>query len=151
MIRRREPEAGAAESEELERLCDQLGRVEAPFDEIARSRAEARLGAELAREPARRQRRALGWAAALVAVGAAAAFALAARTVVPGARSRVAGGPEPSLRFEPYVVAPTPLRRRRARLRRRPCRRRWCNRPRASTSRRGGWCARHWATPSRSR
>jgi ferric-dicitrate binding protein FerR (iron transport regulator) len=106
VIRPREPEAGAAESEELQRLCDQLGRVEAPFDAIARSRAEARLGAELAREPARRQRRALGWAAALVAVGAAAAFALAARNVVPGARSRVAGGPEPSLRFEPYVVAP---------------------------------------------
>ena len=106
MIRPREPEAGAAESEELQRLCDQLGRVEAPFDEIARSRAEARLGAELAREPARRQRRALGWAAALVAVGAAAGFALAARNVVPGTRSRVAGRPEPSLRFEPYVVAP---------------------------------------------
>jgi ferric-dicitrate binding protein FerR (iron transport regulator)/TolA-binding protein len=106
MIRQREPEAGVAESVELQRLCDQLGRVEAPFDEIARSRAEARLGAELAREPARRQRRALGWAAALVMVGAAAAFALAARTVVPGTRSPVAGGPAPLLRFEPYVVAP---------------------------------------------
>ena len=106
MIGRRGPEAGAAESEELERLCDELGRFEAPFDEIARSRAEARLAAQLAREPARRHRRALGWTTALVVVGAAAAVALVARTVVPAARSRVANRTAASLRFEPYVVAP---------------------------------------------
>ena len=108
MIKRREPEAGAAESEELERLCDQLGRVEAPFDEITRSRAEARLGALLAREPARQQRRARGWVVALAAVGVAAgAGGLVARKVAPAARARVAGRPEPALRFEPYVVAAT--------------------------------------------
>ena len=107
MIGRRGPAGDAAQSEELERLCDRLGRVEAPFDEIARSRAEARLAAELVREPARRYRRTLGWTVALVAVGAAAAGAFVARTVVPAAASRIAGSPERSLRFEPYVVAPT--------------------------------------------
>ena len=106
MIGRRGPADDGAQSEELERLCDRLGRVEAPFDEIARSRAEARLAAELAREPARRYRRTLGWTVALVAVGAAAAGAFVARTVVPAAASRIAGSPERSLRFEPYVVAP---------------------------------------------
>jgi hypothetical protein len=105
--RRQGPEAAATEKDELERLCDELGRVEAPFDEVARSRAEARLGAALAREPAWRHRRALAWTAALVAVGAAAAVALVAGTVVPAVRSYVAGRPAPSLRFEPYVVAPT--------------------------------------------
>ena len=94
MIRRRGPAGDAAQSEELERLCDRLGRVEAPFDEITRSRAEARLAAELAREPARRYRRTLGWTVALVAVGAAAAGAFVARTVVPAAASRIAGSPE---------------------------------------------------------
>ena len=39
-------------------------------------------------------------------VGAAAGVALVARSVGPAARSGVAGRPEPSLRFEPYVVAP---------------------------------------------
>jgi len=99
------PEAGDAESEELNRLCDQLGRVEAPFDEITRSRAEARLGAVLAREPMPGQWRGLARAAALVLAGAAAGGALVAR-VRPAARSRVAGPPEPALRFEPYIVAP---------------------------------------------
>ena len=107
MIGRHGPAGDAAQSEELERLCDRLGRVEAPFDEITRSRAEARLAAALAREPARRYRRTLGWTVALVAVGAAAAGAFVARTVVPAAASRMAGSPERSLRFEPYVVAPT--------------------------------------------
>jgi ferric-dicitrate binding protein FerR (iron transport regulator) len=107
VIGRRGPAGDAAQSEELERLCARLGRVEAPFDEITRSRAEARLAAELAREPARRYRRTLGWTVALVAVGAAAAGAFVARTVVPAAASRIAGSPERSLRFEPYVVAPT--------------------------------------------
>ncbi len=107
MIRRRDPEAGAVESEELERLCDGLARVEAPFDEITRSRAEARLSAELERQPGRGNRRTLRRAAVLLAVGAAAGVALTARTVVTARRSRVAGGPEPALRFEPYVVAPT--------------------------------------------
>jgi hypothetical protein len=106
VIRRHGPEAGAAESEELERLCEELGRVEAPFDEIALSRAEVRLGAALAREPASRHRRAVVWTAALVVVGAAASVALVARTVAPAVRSYVARRPEPSLRFEPYVVAP---------------------------------------------
>ena len=45
--------------------------------------------------------------AALLAVGAAAGAALTARTVVTARRSRVAGGPEQAVRFEPYVVAPT--------------------------------------------
>ena len=107
VIGRRGPAGDTAQSEELERLCDRLGRVEAPFDEITRSRAEARLAAALAREPARRYRRTLGWTVALVAVGAAAAGAFVARTVVPAAASRIAGSPERSLRFEPYVVAPT--------------------------------------------
>jgi ferric-dicitrate binding protein FerR (iron transport regulator)/TolA-binding protein len=106
VIRRRGPETAAAESAELERLCDQLGRLQAPYDEIARSRAEARLAAELAREPARRHRRALAWTSALVAVGAAAAGALVARTFVPAAGAPAAGPPGAlSLRFEPYVVA----------------------------------------------
>jgi len=102
-------ETGSAESDELERLCGRLGRVEAPFDELALSRAEGRLVAELAREPARRHWRTLGkvaWAAALVLMGAAAGGALVAGRAVP-ARSQVAGRAEPSLRFEPYVVAPT--------------------------------------------
>jgi hypothetical protein len=107
VIGRRGSEGDAAQSEELERLCDRLGQMEAPFDEIARSRAEARLAAELAREPARRHRRVLGWTTALVAVGSAAAGALVARTVVPAAGSRAGRAPELSLRFEPYVVAPT--------------------------------------------
>jgi len=109
VIKRRDLVAGAAESEELERLCDELGRAEAPFDEITRSRAEARLAAALAHEPAPRHRSALGklaWAAALVVAGAAAAGVLVTRTVVTGARSRVAVRPEPAPRFEPYVVAP---------------------------------------------
>ena len=106
MIGRRGPAGDGAQSEELERLCDRLGCVEAPFDEITRSRAEARLAAELALEPARRYRRTMGWTVALVAVGAAAAGAFVARTVVPAAASRIAGSPERSLRFEPYVVAP---------------------------------------------
>ena len=108
MIRRRDPEAGAVEREELDRLCDQLARVEAPFDEITRSRAEARLSAELERQPARGNRRMLRRAAALLAVGAAAGAALTVRNVVTTGRSRVAGGPEPAPRFEPYVVAPAP-------------------------------------------
>src|SRR4051794_32602828 len=94
VIRRHGPEAGTNESDELERLCEELGRVEAPFDEISRSRAEARLGAALAREPAWRQRRALGWTAALVVAGAAAAVVLVARTVVPAVRSYAARRPE---------------------------------------------------------
>jgi hypothetical protein len=49
----------------------------------------------------------LGWTTALVAAAAAAAGALVARTVMPPAGSRVAGAPEMSLLFEPYVVAPT--------------------------------------------
>ncbi len=107
MTRRRDPEAGAAEGEELDRLCDRLARIEAPFDEITRSRAEARLSAELERQPGRGNRRALGRVAALLAVGAAAGAALTARTVVTARRSRVAGGLEQAVRFEPYVVAPT--------------------------------------------
>ena len=107
MIARPDAEAGTAESEELKRLCDQLGRIEAPFDEITRSRAEASLIVELAREPAPLHWRALGRAAALVLVGAAAGGALVARTVAPAAPSRVASHPQPALRFEPYVVAPT--------------------------------------------
>ena len=107
MSRRRTREAGAGENEELERLCDQLGRVETPFDEITRSRAEARLGAALAHEPARRHRRARGWLAALVMAGAAAGSVLVVRHLVPTVRSGVAGRPVPALRFEPYVVAPT--------------------------------------------
>jgi FecR-like protein len=107
VIRRRGPEAGAVEGEELDRLCDRLARIEAPFDEITRSRAEARLSAELERQPGRGHRRALGRVAALLAVGAAAGAALTARTVVTARRSRVAGGPEAAVRFEPYVVAPT--------------------------------------------
>jgi len=51
VIRRPDSETGSAESDELERLCGRLGRVEAPFDEITRSRAEARLVDALAREP----------------------------------------------------------------------------------------------------
>jgi hypothetical protein len=105
---------GGGEREELERLCDELRRVEAPFDEITRSRAEARLGAALERQPRRGNRLALARAAALLAVGAAAGAALTARPSAPagpagvtGGAARVAGGPEPSLRFEPYVVAPT--------------------------------------------
>lgn len=107
-MRRRNPEAGAAENDELERLCDQLGRVETPFDEITRSRAEARLGAALACEPARRQR-ARAWVAgvaALVALGAAAGGVLIVRNVGPAARAPVASRPEDAPRFEPYVVAP---------------------------------------------
>jgi ferric-dicitrate binding protein FerR (iron transport regulator) len=107
VIGRRGPAGDDAQSEELERLCDRLGRVEAPFDEITRSRAEAGLAAELAREPARRYRRTLAWTVALVAVGAAAAGAFVARTVVPAAASRIARSPERLLRFEPYVVAAT--------------------------------------------
>ena len=107
MIRRRDPEAGAVEGEELDRLCDQLARIEAPFDEITRSRAEARLSAELERQRGRGNRRMLRRAAALLAVGAAAGAALTARTVVTARRSHVAGGLEPAVRFEPYVVAPT--------------------------------------------
>jgi hypothetical protein len=105
--RRRDPEAGAVEGAELDRLCDALARVEAPFDEITRSRAEARLSAELERQPGRGNRRMLRRAVALLAVGAAAGAALTARTVVTAHRSRVAGGPDPAPRFEPYVVAPT--------------------------------------------
>ena len=107
MIRRRDPEAGAVEREELDRLCDGLARIEAPFDEITRSRAEARLSAELERQAGRGNRRALRRAAVLLAVGAAAGAVLTARTVVTARRSRVAGGLEPAVRFEPYVVAPT--------------------------------------------
>ena len=112
MIRRPDSETGSAESDELERLCGRLGRVEAPFDEITRSRAEARLVDALAREPARRHWRTLGkvgkvgQAAALVLMGAAAGGGLVAR-FGGAARSQVAGRGEPSLRFEPYVVAPT--------------------------------------------
>jgi ferric-dicitrate binding protein FerR (iron transport regulator) len=105
--RRRDPEAGTVESEELERLCDELARFEAPFDEITRSRAEARLGAALERQPGRGNRRALGRVAVLLAVGAAAGVALTARTLVTARRSRVAGSPERAIRFEPFVVAPT--------------------------------------------
>jgi ferric-dicitrate binding protein FerR (iron transport regulator) len=107
VIKGRDPEAGTVESQELERLCDELARFEAPFDEITRSRAEARLGAALERQPGRGNRRALGRVAVLLAVGAAAGVALTARTVVTARRSRVAGSPEPAIRFEPYVVAPT--------------------------------------------
>ena len=107
MIRRRDPEAGAVEGEELDRLCIALARFEAPFDEITRSRAEARLSAEIERQPGRGNRRALRRVAALLAVGAAASAALTARTVVTARRARVAGSSEPALRFEPYVVAPT--------------------------------------------
>ncbi len=107
MIRRRAPEAGAVEAEELDRLCDGLARFEAPFDEITRSRAEASLSAALERQPGRGNRRALRRVAALLAVGAAAGAALTVRTVVRAGRSRVAGSPESALRFEPYVVAPT--------------------------------------------
>ncbi len=106
MIGRRGSEGDAVQDEELDRLCDRLGQVEAPFDEVARSRAEARLSAELAREPARHHRRVLAWTTALVAVGSAAAGALIARTVVPAAGSLVARAPELSLGFQPYVVAP---------------------------------------------
>jgi hypothetical protein len=119
--RRRGPasDSDVAQREELERLCAELGRVEAPFDEITRSRAEARLATALAREPERRPRRVpgafgifgifgiFGWKTALVAAGAAAAGALVGRALMPAAGSRVAGAPEMSLRFEPYVVAPT--------------------------------------------
>ncbi len=107
MSRGRDPEAGAVEREELDRLCDALARIESPFDEITRSRAETRLSAELERQPGRGHRRALRRAAALLAVGAAAGAVLAARTVVTAGRSPVAGGPEPAPQFEPYVVAPT--------------------------------------------
>jgi len=105
VIGRRDDLAGAAESEELERLCDRLKSVEAPFDEITRSRAETRLVGEIAREPARRHRRTLAWTAALVAVGSAAAGALVARAVAPANRSPIAGPAALSLKFEPYVVA----------------------------------------------
>ena len=108
MTRRRDPEAGAVEREELDRLCAGLARIEAPFDEITRSRAEARLSAELERRPGRGNRRALGRVAALLAVGAAAGAALTARTVVTARRSRVARPARRlAVRFEPYVVAPT--------------------------------------------
>ena len=107
MIRGRDPGAGAVEGEELDRLCDKLARFEAPFDEITRSRAEARLSAELERQPGRGNRRMLRRAAALLVVGAAAGAALTVRAVVTTRRSHVAGGPEPAPRFEPYVVAPT--------------------------------------------
>jgi len=90
---RRRPEAGAAENEELERLCEELGRLETPFDEITRSRAEARLGALLASEPARRRRPAWGWMAALFALGTAAGGALVARQLVPAVRPHLAGPP----------------------------------------------------------
>jgi TolA-binding protein len=92
-------------NEELARLCHRLGDVETPFDEIGRSRAEARLGAALVREPAPRGRGALGWTVAAFLAGAAAAAAVAFVIVSP-ARSRVAGSAQPALRFEPYVVAP---------------------------------------------
>ena len=82
MIRGRDPEAGAVEGTELDRLCDELGRLEAPFDEITRSRAEARLSAELERQPGRGHRRALRRAAMLLAVGAAAGAALTDRKSV---------------------------------------------------------------------
>ncbi|HLK89855.1 MAG TPA: FecR domain-containing protein [Polyangia bacterium] len=111
MSRRRDPEAGAAESDELERLCDGLRRLEAPFDEITRSRAETRLGAELERQPAWGTRRGLGRAVALLAVGAAMGAVLASRAVGTAGRPRPAVSGASSLRdeprFEPYVVAPT--------------------------------------------
>jgi hypothetical protein len=156
VIGRRGPAGDGAQSEELERLCDRLGRVEAPFDEIARSRAEARLAAELAQEPARRYRRTLGWTVALVGVVPPPPARFVARTVVPAAASRIAGSTERPLRFEPYVVAP------RAKLARLPARlparlasatvpEALVQRARASTFRWVGWCARRWVTPSRSR
>jgi len=102
---RRPPEVGAEANEELERLCDRLADVETPFDEIGRSRAEARFGAALAREPAPRRRLAPGWTIAAFLAGAAAA-AVVAFVVASPARPRVAGRAQSLLRFEPYVVAP---------------------------------------------
>ena len=108
-------EAGSAESEELERLCDELGRVRGA---VRRNRPITRRGA-----PGRRCSRASlhgaagarsGWTAALVAVGAAAGVALVARSVVPAARSRAAGR-----RSRRSASSPTSSRRRarrRARL-----------------------------------
>ena len=148
MIRRRAAESDVAHSEELERLCAELGRVEAPFDEITRSRAEARLAATLAREPERRHRRVLGWTTALIAAGAAAAGALVTRTVMPAAGSRVASAPEMSLRFEPYVVTPTGAVGSAAAAATVP--EALAQPASASTSPPDGWCARRWATPSRS-
>ena len=150
VIGRRDPEAGAAESEELEQALRPSSGASRRRSTRLRGRAPRRAWAPSSRaSPDGATGARWGGAAALLAVGAAAGVR-ADRTHRRDRRagSRVAGGPEPSLRFEPYVVAPTA---RRARQRRRPCRRPWSNRPRASTSRRGGWCARRWATPSRSR
>lgn len=42
MNKRRGFEAGAAESDELDRLCEELGHFEAPFDEESRNLAPRR-------------------------------------------------------------------------------------------------------------
>ena len=105
MTARRPPEVEAAANETLERLCRRLGDVQAPYDEIGRSRAEARLDTLRARQPPARGRRRLGSTVVAFLAGAAAA-AIVALVVVPRARPHLAARAPSRLQFEPYVVAP---------------------------------------------
>jgi hypothetical protein len=90
--------------ETLDRLCRRLGDAKTPYDEISRSRAEARLDAALARDPSPR-RRPLGSMVVAFLAGALAA-ALVAFVVMPRARPRPAP-PAPSAQLD---VPPCPGR-----------------------------------------
>jgi len=103
---RRPPEVGAEANEALERLCRRLGDVDTPFDEVGRSRAEARLDAALAQQPAPRARRALGWAAAVLLAAGVTAAGVVAFTGVLAPRARTAGHAPQLVSLDPYVVAP---------------------------------------------
>ena len=105
MTARRPPEVEAAANETLERLCRRLGDVQAPYDEIGRSRAEARLDTLRARQPPPRTRRSLASTVVAFLAGAAAA-AIVALMVVPLTRPHLAARASSRLQFEPYVVAP---------------------------------------------
>jgi TolA-binding protein len=105
MTARLPPEVDATTNEILDRLCRRLGDVKAPYDEIGRSRAEARLDAVLARQPPPRGRRPLASTVGVFLAGAAAA-AIVAFLVVPRARPRLPERAPSRLQFEPYVVAP---------------------------------------------
>ena len=94
----RTSDIAATTDQTLGRLCRRLGDAKAPYDEISRSRAEARLDAALARDPSPRQRP-LGSMVVAFLAGALVA-ALVAFMVVPRARPRPPAPAPSRLQFE---------------------------------------------------
>ena len=96
----RRSDSHATTDETLDRLCRRLGDAKTPYDQISRSRAQARLDAALARDPSPRRRHPLGSLVVAFLAGALAA-ALVTFVVVPRARLRPAAPAPSRLQVEP--------------------------------------------------